>query len=72
MIISKLTTKAQTTIPQAVRTALGLNPGDAISYQIEGGRAVLMRYEPRPSVDDPFGTFCEWDSDADCEAYKDL
>lgn len=72
MIISKLTTKAQTTIPQAVRTALGLNPGDAIAYEIEDGRAVLMRYETRPSVDDPFGTFSEWDSDADGEAYKDL
>ena len=72
MIISKLTTKAQTTIPQAVRTALGLHPGDAMSYEIEDGRAVLMRYDARTSVDEPFGTFAEWDSEIDNEAYKNL
>lgn len=72
VIISKLTTKSQTTIPQAVRTALGLNPGDAISYVIEDGRATLMRYETRPGVDEPFGTFSEWDSQDDSEAYKHL
>jgi antitoxin PrlF len=72
MIVSKLTSKAQTTIPQAVRTALGLQPGDEIAYVIEGGRAVVTRFEGRAPVDDPFAMFDEWRSDADYEAYKNL
>jgi len=72
MIVSKLTSKAQTTIPQAVRTALGLKPGDDIAYVIEDGRVVVTRFEGRAAVDDPFATFDEWRSDADSEAYGKL
>lgn len=72
MITSKLTTKAQTTIPQPVRAALNLQVGDEIAYSIEGGRVVLSRARPEPSTDDPFGTFSEWDSSADVEAYAGL
>ncbi len=46
MITSKLTSKAQTTIPQAVRTALDVHPGDEIAYAIEEGR-VLVTKAPR-------------------------
>ena len=35
MIVSKLTSKAQTTIPQPVRAALRLEPGDELLYQID-------------------------------------
>jgi antitoxin PrlF len=72
MITSRLTSKAQTTIPQAVRTALGLLPGDAIAYQIEDGRAVLTRFNLNPETDDPLGTFSEWGSTADEKAYGKL
>ena len=72
MITSRLTSKAQTTIPQAVRTALGLRPGDALAYAIENGRAVLTRLDDRPALDDPFATFTEWSSSADAEAYGKL
>jgi antitoxin PrlF len=34
MILSRITAKAQTTIPQAVRRALGVKPGDDIAYEI--------------------------------------
>jgi len=34
MITSKLTTKAQTTIPQPVRVALRLEAGDELAYEI--------------------------------------
>lgn len=71
MITSKLTSKAQTTIPQAVRTALGLHEGDEIAYRIEDGRVILTRHAPVP-VDDPFHCFTEWDSEADRRAYADL
>ena len=46
MITSKLTSKAQTTIPQAVRNALGVKPGDAIAYAIEGAHVVLTKAAP--------------------------
>ncbi|CBS86698.1 AbrB/MazE/SpoVT family DNA-binding domain-containing protein [Azospirillum lipoferum] len=71
MITSKLTSKAQTTIPQAVRTALGLHEGDEIAYRIEDGRVILTRVAPVP-VDDPFHCFTEWDSEVDRRAYADL
>ncbi|MEP9347805.1 type II toxin-antitoxin system PrlF family antitoxin [Xanthobacter sp. KR7-225] len=71
MIVSKLTSKAQTTIPQAVRTALHLKEGDEIAYSIEDGRVVLTKAATKAG-DDPFATFGEWDSDADRKAYVDL
>jgi antitoxin PrlF len=72
MITSKMTSKAQTTIPQAVRMALNLKPGDEIAYQIEDGRVILMRAETSVQADDPFATFSEWDSEADRSAYANL
>jgi antitoxin PrlF len=71
MITSKLTSKAQTTIPQPVRTALRLKAGDDLAYVIEGNRVLLAKASPEP-VDDPFRTFGEWDSPADTKAYADL
>jgi antitoxin PrlF len=71
MITSKLTSKAQTTIPQSVRTALHLKEGDEIVYHIEGSRAVLTKART-DTVEDPFGTFSEWHSEADGQAYADL
>ena len=71
MITSRLTSKAQTTIPQPVRVALRLGPGDAISYEIEGDRVVLKRANAEV-VDDPFATFSEWNSEADRKAYGAL
>ena len=71
MITSKLTSKAQTTIPQPVRTALHLKEGDEIAYVIEGDRVVMTKATAK-LADDPFGTFGEWSSDADRRAYADL
>ena len=72
MITSRLTSKAQTTIPQAVRTALRLREGDEIAYAIEAGRVVLTRVQPDGVADDPFRCFSEWESAADAEAYGGL
>ncbi len=72
MITSKLTSKAQTTIPQPVRAALRLREGDEIVYVIEPGRVVLTRAQSNSAADDPFRTFAEWDSPADTEAYAGL
>jgi antitoxin PrlF len=71
MITSKLTSKAQTTIPLPVRNALRLAQGDELVYTIEGGRVVLSKAS-REAADDPFATFNEWSSEADRVAYANL
>jgi antitoxin PrlF len=71
LITSKITSKAQTTIPQPVRAALHLKAGDELVYEIEDGRVTLRRAD-QATVEDPFGTFSEWDSEADRRAYADL
>ncbi len=72
MIKSRLTSKAQTTIPRPVRAALGLQPGDEIAYAIEDGRAVVTKLITQAAIEDPFATFSEWSSHADTQAYAGL
>lgn len=72
MITSKLTTKAQTTIPQPVRAALRLQPGDELIYEIDDQRVILTKANRGGKADDPFRTFDEWNSDADTRAYAIL
>jgi antitoxin PrlF len=72
MIVSKLTSKSQTTIPQSVRRALYLRPGDEIAYEIVDGHVILTKSRGGSKTDDPFRTFDEWSSEADEEAYADL
>jgi len=71
MVTSKLTSKAQTTVPQAVRAALGLKEGDELLYEIEGEHVVLKKAR-RTVADDPFAAFHEWDSEADRKAYAEF
>ena len=40
-------------------------------YEIDGARVILTKASDR-SVEDPFGAFSEWDSDADRKAYAGL
>ncbi len=72
MITSKLTTKSQTTVPQPIRTALKLQPGDEIAYEIRGQEVVLTKADRGADKDDPFRSFSEWNSAADRKAYGDL
>jgi antitoxin PrlF len=71
VITSKPTSKARTTIPAPVRTALHLEQGDKIVYRIEGDRVILTK-AGRGAADDPFVTFDEWASEADHNAYAGL
>ncbi|MEQ7155670.1 AbrB/MazE/SpoVT family DNA-binding domain-containing protein [Brevundimonas aurifodinae] len=71
MITSRITSKAQTTVPQAVRTALGVQPGDDLAYEITDGRVVLTKARSILE-DDPFAEFDEWASEADQRAYAGL
>ena len=70
MILGRITAKAQTTIPRAVRIALGLKPGDDVAWEIEGDHVIVTRAKP---AGDPFignfDNFDEWASEADCEAF---
>jgi antitoxin PrlF len=43
--ISTITAKGQTTVPKAVRQALGLDYGGKIAYRIEDGRVVIHNAE---------------------------
>jgi antitoxin PrlF len=77
MIISKLTSKAQTTIPQPVRSALGVSSGDEIAYTIENGRVILTKAPARTAAkndpsQNPFAAFWEWSSPEDQEDFADL
>jgi antitoxin PrlF len=72
MISSKLASKARTTVPLAMGTALHLRKGDEIAYAIEPGRVILTRARPNAPADDPVHIFSEWDTAADTEAYARL
>jgi antitoxin PrlF len=72
MIVSKLTTKAQTTIPQPVRAALRLQAGDELMYEINDQRVILTKAARGGKTDDPFRAFHEWSSEADAMAYGKL
>jgi len=73
MIHSRVTSKAQTTVPVSVRRALGIQPGDDIGWEVEGDRVVLRRIEPGSDpFDNPFALFTEWADELDCEAFDGL
>jgi antitoxin PrlF len=38
---STVTSKGQTTIPEKIRKALGIKPGDKLEYEVRGDRATI-------------------------------
>ena len=42
VVTSKVTERSQTTLPPAVRTVLGLEPGERVGYVIEGNEIRLV------------------------------
>ena len=71
---SRLTRKYQATIPEPVRTALQLDAGDTIAFEVERDGVRVRKARP---VDLAFaraleGTLGEWTSPEDDEAYRDL
>lgn len=73
--VAKVTAKGQTTIPQEVRAALHVGPGDLIAWEVaEDGSARVRRVQP---LDLEYlraleGTLSEWGGEADEKAYRDL
>jgi len=72
VITSKLTSKAQTTVPQPIRAALKLKAGDELVYEIRGEQVVLTKARQVTEGDNPFQAFSEWNSAADRKAYGEL
>lgn len=73
--IAKITAKGQTTVPQNIRAALHVAPGDLIAWEIgPEGTATVRRVQP---LDIEYlraleGTVGEWAGSADEEAYREL
>lgn len=71
MITSKITSRARTTLPRAVRAALNLREGDEIAYLIDDMRVILSKNDAQ-RIGAPFTVFAEWNGDTDRKAYEDL
>ncbi len=75
LAVAKITAKGQTTIPQDVRAALNVAPGDLIAWEVGAdGTATVRRVQPLDleylrAVE---GTLSEWSGSADEEAYREL
>ncbi|MBA2368081.1 MAG: type II toxin-antitoxin system PrlF family antitoxin [Candidatus Protochlamydia sp.] len=75
LLISKLTSKYQATVPKKVRQALNLKSEDQIIYEILDNNTVYLR-KAKP-VDLDYlkaleGTLTEWNSEDDEKAYQNL
>ena len=74
MQTSKISSKAQITLPRKVREVLGAKAGDLIVYEVEGDVVRLKRLEP---FDAAFhhalsSTLDEWATEEDEEAFREL
>ena len=69
---SKLTVKAKTTIPQAVRLALQIEPGDTIAYQVNPNGSVTLTKAQAVAEQDSAVIFPEWASPEDEAAFRNL
>jgi antitoxin PrlF len=72
MIHSRVTSKAQVTVPREIRSTLGLEPGDELVWTVEGGRVIVSRVSrSQDPFTNPFAMFTEWADELD-SAYDDL
>jgi len=74
MLVSRLSSKGQVTIPKKVRETLRASAGDLIQYEVEGEVVRIRRARP---FDSSFhaalsDTLTEWASPEDEEAFRDL
>ncbi len=75
LVVAKITTKGQTTIPQDIRAAMRVSAGDLIAWEVGAdGVATVRRVQP---LDIDYlcaveGTPSEWAGQADEEAYRGL
>lgn len=72
--VSKVSSKGQITIPQAIREFLSIEMGDSVSYIVNGNEVILKKAEP---LDIEYlksleSTLSEWSSEGDNDAYNNL
>lgn len=53
MLTSTLNQRSQVTVPAAVRSALGLRPGDRLGYMIQGDQVTLVNASAIEKAEDP-------------------
>lgn len=75
--ITKLTAKHQTTIPQEVRSVLGLKAGDSVAFDISGDTVILRRATGTLSEEQLFAiaqshVMRDWDTPEDDAAFAHL
>lgn len=76
-IITKLTTKYQTTIPAEIRRTLGIEAGDRVEFQIHDQKVTISKAKLGLTDDLAFGltqatSMRDWDTPEDDEAFRDL
>jgi len=74
MLVSKLSSKGQVTIPKEVRECLRVRAGDPIEYEVQGNVVVVRRIEPfdrafHSAISD---TLTEWPSPEDEKVFGDM
>ncbi len=75
LLITRLTSKNQTTIPKEVREVLHLHPKDRIVYEISKDNTVIIRKAKALDLEYLSAlpkTLNEWESEEDEEAYGSL
>ena len=73
-VVTKLTAKAQTTIPRQVRDVLQVDPGDSVVFTIQGETVTLGRAEKLDPRFLKLATegFADWGSPEADDAFGDL
>ena len=74
-VTAKVSSRAQTVLPKAVRDKLGLKPGDTIRFRETEQGIIVEKLDHNVDDDvsaDPFATFTEWASPEEDDAWSDL
>ena len=76
-MVTRLTSKHQTTVPLEVRRMLGLQAGDRVEFRVEGTTVTLGKAEREMTDDLMFRlvqthAMRDWDMPEDDEAFRDL
>ena len=53
---ARVAERGQVTIPKALRRKLGLVPGTVLDFEVDGGRLVAAKLQPRGPVEAVFGS----------------
>jgi AbrB family looped-hinge helix DNA binding protein len=74
MLLSRLTSKGQATIPVEIRNALRLSAGDRVAFELANGKVTLRKADmlDRAFLKLAETAFEEWNSPEDEAAFRDL